>query len=191
MMFSYVPFKRSADGIKALTIAKQQFPDLEAVLFGVSPRAPSLPPWITYVSDPSQQYLVENILNRSSIVLSPSLAEGFGLPAAEGAACGCAVVSTDSGGVRDFIIPGESGLLSAPGDPEALARNLCRLLGDDNLRVQLAELGRLSVQRLDWERSADLLESFLRRAMENENHIHSPVEVMHSPQIQAPRMEMN
>jgi len=191
MMFSYVPFKRSADGIKALKIAKQQFPDLQVILFGVASRRPPIPGWMTYLQDPPQQHLVENVLNTSSIVLSPSLAEGFGLPPAEGAACGCAMVATDSGGVRDFIIHGKTGLLSPPENPETLARNLCLLLANDDLRIRLAEAGRAFIAGFSWDRSTDLLESFLNRVVQNEFPDHSSVAVTHSPQMQGHRLEMS
>ena len=191
MMFSHVSFKRSADGIRALQIAKQQFPDLRGVLFGASQRAPSVPDWMTYIADPGQDQIVETILNASSIILSSSLAEGFGLPPAEGAACGCAMVSTDSGGVRDFIIPGQTGLLSAPGDPEALARNLCLLLDNDDLRIRLAESGREFVQHFNWDYSTDLLESFLNQTVQPERAKSNPVLVAQSPQMPVPRLELN
>jgi glycosyltransferase involved in cell wall biosynthesis len=112
--------------------------------------------------------LVEEIFNMSSIVLSPSLAEGFGLPPAEGAACGCAMVTTDSGGVRDFITHGETGLLSTPQDPAALARNISLLLADDELRIRLATAGCSGIARFNWEHSTDLLELFLNRASQRE-----------------------
>ena len=191
MMFSHVPFKRSADGIRALEIAKQHFADLQVILFGVSRRRPAIPGWMTYLNDPPQQHLVENVLNTSSIVLSPSLAEGFGLPPAEGAACGCAMVATDSGGVRDFIIHGKTGLLSPPEDPEALARNLCLLLANDDLRVRLAQAGRNFVAGLNWEHSADLLESFLKCGERNQVSNHSTVAVTSPPQMRISRLEMN
>src|ERR1700730_11700838 len=191
MMFSHVPFKRSADGIKALEIAKRHFPDLQVILFGVSRGRPFVPEWMTYVNDPPQQHLVENILNTSSIVLSPSLAEGFGLPPAEGAARGCGMVATDSGGVRDFIVHGETGLLSTPQDPEALARNLCLLLREDDRRMRLAEAGRRFVERFNWEHSADLLESFLNHALPADSYKPSPVLVPHSSQMQVSPLEMN
>jgi glycosyltransferase involved in cell wall biosynthesis len=191
MMFSCVPFKASADGIKALEIAKQQFPDLQAILFGTSRRRPSIPGWMTYLNDPPQQHLIENVLNTCSIVLSPSLAEGFGLPPAEGAACGCAMVATDSGGVRDFIVHGETGLLSPPSDPGALARNLCLLLREDDRRIRLAEAGRRFVERFNWEHSADLLESFLNRGERNQVFNHSTVAVTPPPQMRISPLEMN
>jgi glycosyltransferase involved in cell wall biosynthesis len=146
---------------------------------------------MTYLNDPPQQHLIENVLNTCSIVLSPSLAEGFGLPPAEGAACGCAMVATDSGGVRDFIVHGETGLLSPPSDPGALARNLCLLLREDDRRIRLAEAGRRFVERFNWEHSADLLESFLNRGERNQVFNHSTVAVTPPPQMRISPLEMN
>jgi glycosyltransferase involved in cell wall biosynthesis len=185
MTVSQVPIKASQDGIKALEIAREKFPDMRAVVFGKDRFPPAMPSWITYVQDPSQEFLVEQILNNSSIVLSPSLTEGFGLPLAEGAACGCAMVATDSGGVRDFIIHGKTGLLSAPRDPKALAENLCVLLADDALRIRLAEEGRSLVVGFTWERSADLLESLLSRAVQRQA-IASSLLHTSSSQLQVP-----
>lgn len=190
MMFSHVPFKGSADGIRALEISRKQFPDLKAVLFGITQRPASVPAWITYVCEPAQSHLIEGILNTSSIVMSPSHSEGFGLPPAEGALCGCAMVATDSGGVRDFIIHGQTGLLSTPRDPEALARNLCTLLANDDLRIRLAEAGRDYVSRFDWEHSTDLLEGFLRQAVQSGQSLKPAAVTVSTSQIQLPTLEM-
>jgi glycosyltransferase involved in cell wall biosynthesis len=184
MMFSEVPFKRAEDGIKALEIVKTQYPDLRAVLFGIGSRSSSIPAWMEYVQDPPQGHLVSEIFNTSRIVLSSSLSEGFGLPPAEGAACGCAIVSTDSGGVRDFVIHGETGLLSAPQDPQALAHNVSFLLAHDDVRIRLAEAARSFVRRFDWEHSTDSMEEFLNWAKDTEP---LPRYFAESPEISVPR----
>jgi len=161
MMVSSIPFKGSRTGIEALQAAKRRYPNLAAVLFGKERHKGWIPDWVEYHRDPAQHFLVDEIYNKSSIFLSPSLAEGFALPPAEAAACGCAIVATDSGGIRDYIEDGVNGLLSPPGDAAALAANLCRVLGDDDLRTRLAMAANASVKRLDWERSTDLIEKFV------------------------------
>jgi glycosyltransferase involved in cell wall biosynthesis len=165
MMCSHVGFKRSRDGIAALQVAKSQFPDLRVVLFGNSYRPSWVPEWMTYEQDPPQDHIVEQLYNGSSIMLSPSQAEGFPLPPAEGAACGCAVVATDIGGHREYLESGVTGLLSAPEDPKALADNLCALLGDDELRVRLAQSVNQFIKQFTWERSTDLMEDFVINAV--------------------------
>lgn len=168
MMVSLVPFKASRLGIEALQIARSLHPALQATVFGTVRRPNYIPDWIQYRWNPSQDELVFGIYNGSSIVVSSSVSEGFALPPAEGAACGCAMVSTDSGGVRDFIEHGVTGLLSPPGDPEALAKNICTLLADDELRIRLARAGHECIQRFTWKRSADLMEAFLQRVVRGE-----------------------
>lgn len=167
MMFSKVPFKGSVDGIKALEIARSKHPNLKAIFFGSSVFGRGIPSWIEYRTNPPQDFIVDEIYNNSSIFLCPSVSEGFALPPAEAAACGCAVVATDCGGIRDFIENGVTGLLSQPQDPEALAANLCLLLENESLRVKLATAANRSISRLDWERSTDLMEQFLDRVAAN------------------------
>jgi glycosyltransferase involved in cell wall biosynthesis len=162
MMYSAVEFKGCPDGVKALEIAKNKFPKLQASLFGTCRRPSWIPEWITYEQDPSQEYIVSELYNKASIVLSPSWSEGFALPPAEGAVCGCAIVATDSGGVRDFVEHGTTGLLSPPQNPEALAQNLCLLLGNDDLRIRLAKAANTQMTRFTWEHSTDLLEKFIQ-----------------------------
>jgi len=72
-----------------------------------------------------------------------------GIPVAlmEAMATGLPVVSTTVSGIPELVIHGESGLLVSPGDSQALARALGRLLGDPFLRRRLGEKGREVVLR--------------------------------------------
>jgi glycosyltransferase involved in cell wall biosynthesis len=161
MMFSHVEFKGARDGIEALEIAKKKHPDLSAIFFGTGREAPWIPKWVRYYRDPPQEFIVNEIYNKSRIFLSSSWAEGFALPPAEAASCGCAIVATDSGGIADFIEDGITGLLSLPKDPKALGENLCRLLENDELRVKLAETAYRRLKSFTWDRSAEMMERFI------------------------------
>jgi len=165
MPTSWVSIKGSADGIKALEIAKENFPDLQVVLFGSSRRPSWVPGWMAHYENPEQERIIEEFYNMSSIILSPSLTEGFPLPPAEGAACGCAIVATDIGGHREYVEDGVTGLLSPSSDPHALAQNLCRLLGDDNLRIRLAHAANERIRQFTWKSSAALLEELIAGAV--------------------------
>jgi len=161
MLYHTEKLKGSEDGIKALMLAKEACPNLKAVLFGVSIRPASLPDWIDYQRDPPQNILVKDIYNRSSIYLCPSFLEGWGLPGTEAMACGCALVSTDTGGVRDYAIDRKTALISMVHNPEALAANLIVLLNDEPFRIKLAKEGYENIQNFSWERATDALEEFI------------------------------
>ena len=159
MIFSHVTFKGSSDGIKALEIAKKEFNGLDAVLFGVSTRPHYLPKWIKYVHDPTQEELVEKIYNGSGIYMCSSLAEGWHLPPAEAMACGCAVVSTDIDGVKDYAIHGKTALLSPAENPELLSKNLLMLLKNEDIRLKIAYAGHDNIKDFNWEKATSRLEN--------------------------------
>ena len=62
------------------------------------------------------------------VFVMPSLYEGLGRALTEALACACPVVASAVNGVPDLVRPGETGLLAAPGDPEAVARCVLWLL---------------------------------------------------------------
>ncbi|OAJ59421.1 hypothetical protein A6V36_27655 [Paraburkholderia ginsengiterrae] len=130
MLYSPHIWKGAADGLAALALAKRKFPDMEAILFGISPRPDALPSWIKYVQNPAKRVLREEIYNASSIYMCPSWTEGWGLPVLEAMACGCAIVTSDNGGTRDFVVNEENGLVVAPKSPDALGQALMSLLAD-------------------------------------------------------------
>lgn len=72
----------------------------------------------------------------------PSRYEGFPLVVLEAMQAGVPVVATDVGSVSEAVADGETGLLVTPGDAAELVRALTRLLGDEPLRLRLAESGR-------------------------------------------------
>lgn len=103
-----------------------------------------------YHVQPSDHELAD-LYETSAIFAVPSRKEGFGMPAAEAMAHGCAVVSTDNGGVRTFGTPGRNCLIVPAEDPTALADAIGVLLRDQGTRLALAEGAPESVSFLDWK----------------------------------------
>ncbi len=81
---------------------------------------------------------LRELMNAHRILVVPSLwAEPFGIVALEGIACGCVVVGSKDGGLRESI--GPCGLLFPNGNCDALADCLRRLLTDPDQLETLSE----------------------------------------------------
>jgi len=161
IMFHRAPYKDIKTGIRALEICRNSFPEIEVFAFGPDIIRPAiLPKWITYLGRLSHNALVQ-FYNETSIFVSSSIAEGFALPPAEAMACGCAVVSTNCGGIMDYALHGENCLLSQPQDERLLAENILMLLKNDSLRKKIATKGSEDIRRFKWEKSIALLEDLL------------------------------
>lgn len=162
MLYSGHAYKRSTLGLSALLKCKDVVPNLQASLFGpVRKRPARLPSWIEYYGGISESQLVK-LYNAASICLCSSVAEGFALPPAEAMACGCAVVTTDCGGNRDYAQHEKTALVSVPDDFASLVSNTLRLLSDEELRVKIACAGRERMMDFTWEKSSQQLTEFIR-----------------------------
>jgi glycosyltransferase involved in cell wall biosynthesis len=69
-------------------------------------------------------------------------AEGLSNSIMEYMACGLPVICTDSGGNRELVIEGETGLLVPPGDVEAVVRQLRSLRDDPEMAGRMGRAGR-------------------------------------------------
>lgn len=84
----------------------------------------------------------------ADLFVLPSRWEGFPTVAAEAMACGTPVLLSDCDfGPRDIVVPGKSGELVAPEDPDALAAAMAALIGDTQRRADLARAGLQRVKR--------------------------------------------
>ena len=105
----------------------------------------------------------------AQIVVSPSLYEGFGLPAAEAMACGAAVIATTAGAFPEFIEDGCTGILVPPGDAGALAAAIKSLLADPSRCERMGAAASEHIRtHFTWQRTAqatlDLYGEVLDRA---------------------------
>jgi glycosyltransferase involved in cell wall biosynthesis len=92
------------------------------------------------------------ILQRATVVTRPSLTEGMPLAVMEAMACGRPVVATRVGGTEDLITHGETGILFDPGDVDALADGLIRVLEDPERAAAMGRRAREWTERqMTWE----------------------------------------
>ena len=99
-------------------------------------------------------------LYRGAIALvMPSREEGFGLPALEAMACGCAVITSNASALVE--ITGDAALHVEP-NIDALRAAVRRVASDDDLRRSLASRGVERVRMFTWTRCADLTRGVFR-----------------------------
>ena len=90
---------------------------------------------VTFAGQKSGAALAE-LLNRHRILVVPSRwAEPFGIVALEGIACGCVVVGSEDGGLKEAI--GRCGVTFENGNVRALAEQLKRLLNEPETQANL------------------------------------------------------
>ena len=111
-----------------------------------------------YVSEEGKRELMQ----RAWVHVLNSPKEGWGLTVIEAAACRTPTVASNSPGVRDAIVPGETGLLVPHGDVAALADALRLLVTNRALVEQLGAAARRFAERFPWDRAAAETEANVR-----------------------------
>lgn len=103
-----------------------------------------------------------SLLRRSWVHCLASPKEGWGIANIEAAACGTPTVASDSPGLRESVIDGETGFLVPHGDVDALANRLTQLLNDPPLRAALGRRAVTFASGFSWDEAARRWESLLR-----------------------------
>jgi glycosyltransferase involved in cell wall biosynthesis len=146
------------------TIATE-VPEATLVILGDGPLADFLaatPPSVTHVRpEPSRRHdQVRELIRRASVVVSPSRTAANGdsesllLVNLEAGACGRPVVSTQHGGIPEYVADNTTGLLVPENDPAALAAAVVRLLTNRSEAQRLASAAIEHVAQWDVGRCA-------------------------------------
>lgn len=150
-------------GLRTLMAAWEELeedgdPDARLRIAGSGPLAAGLRNWRSGLSFPGRVELcghlesIEKFYAGCGLLVLPSLSEGFGLAAAEAAACGVPVIATRASSLPEIVEHEQNGLLVEPDRPRALAAAISRLLDDRELARRLGRNGALRIRdRFDRE----------------------------------------
>lgn len=146
-----LPEKGQEIAIRALSIARKEFPGARLLLAGDGPCRPALEALVRelglqeavifagFVAEISQVYAALDLF------LFPSLAEPLGTSLLAAMAWGLPVVATAKGGVPEYVKDGENGLLAQKPDAELFSEGLAKLLGEESLRRSLGQNARCTI----------------------------------------------
>ena len=101
-----------------------------------------------YIEDQDLAYLY----NAASLLVLPSLEEGFGLPAIEAMACGTPVSASNRGSLPELV--GKAGRFFEPTDVRAIRDVIGQVLSDDLMRKEMRETGLTRARQFMWDNAA-------------------------------------
>lgn len=105
------------------------------------------------------------LYNAATLLVFPSLEEGFGLPAMEAMACGTPVAASDSSSLPEVL--GEAGRFFDPRSAENMAAVIDKVLSEPETREAMRTSGLARAQEFTWKKAAlDTLDIFAELAGE-------------------------
>jgi glycosyltransferase involved in cell wall biosynthesis len=165
------PHKDPVTFVRALAAARRKCPELQGLLVGGGRLLPDalreraalgLDDVLAVAGHRSD---AERLLAAGTIAVLTSRDEGLGTTLLDAMLWGVPVVATAAGGVREIVRDGADGLLSPPGDADALASDLVRVLTEGDLRRRLVASARERVNAFSVEQMVDGTVAAYRRAL--------------------------
>ncbi|MCF7809874.1 glycosyltransferase family 4 protein [bacterium] len=102
-----------------------------------------------------------DLYRSGQVYVHSSWFEGFGMPPLEAQACGLAVISTNCGGVREYLVDGDNALLVPPREPVTMARAVEKIINDRKLLIRLSIRGLETCINFNFENVTDHFEKAL------------------------------
>jgi len=167
------PYKGLDVLLRAEPLIAERFPDVHIVVAG---EAQDFGPYRSAMVHPERFELhlgfvprehVASLFARASVVVLPYLEATQSAVAAIAMSAGKPVVATNVGGLSDLLTHGVTGLLTPPGDATALAEAICKLLGNQELRIKMGQAAKsYANNHLSWNKIAvstlDVYETAIR-----------------------------
>jgi glycosyltransferase involved in cell wall biosynthesis len=159
--------------LEAMHALTREYPDLRCAIVGDGPERAALEgrairlglgDRVTFTGRVDSTR-VWSILKAASIMVLPSVREGFGISVAEAQACGTVpvVVSSPMSAASALVRDGVDGLICDP-TPASLAATLASLLADPARLAAISRRARRSAQQYDWDLLAARMEEIYLRA---------------------------
>ena len=112
---------------------------------------------------------------QADVFLAPATGcESFGIVVLDALAAGLPVVASNIPAYRDLLEQGDSGVLVPPGDAEALADGIARVLHDHDLWRILSQAGIARGSAFAWHHVASRVEAIYRETLRSVGVLSQP-----------------
>jgi glycosyltransferase involved in cell wall biosynthesis len=140
--------------LEAFRRARARVPNAELLV--VTAQEDVAGPGVRRIAPTYDRAAISDLYRSSSVFAMPSRCETWGDVFLEAMAYGLPCVATTADAMPEIVQHGVTGLLSAPGDVDALATSLTTLLSNEGLRQQMGAMGRARVaERFTWGHTAE------------------------------------
>jgi glycosyltransferase involved in cell wall biosynthesis len=164
--------KRDSYGLLAHALAQLRDLRWQLLVVGDGPARPEVAAMLRVLGDDRVQFAglvpeetLPPVYAAADLYVWPALREAYGLAMLEAQAAGLPVVAGREGGVAEVVTDGRSGVLTAPGEPDAFARAVRDLLARPERRQAMAAAAaRFVVEERSIGRAAAELSSALAAA---------------------------
>ncbi len=119
-----------------------------------------LPPENLVMLDRVSDEMLVTLYTRATVVVQPSLMEGFGLTALEANVCGAPVIAANAGALPEVI--GDERALFDPRSPGELAVLIGKIVSDQDFAVSIVARSRELACKFTWQRTAELTSAALQ-----------------------------
>lgn len=107
---------------------------------------------------------LEEVLGACDLFLLPSESESFGMAALEAMASEVPVIATDTGGLPEVVVDGETGYLLPVGDVQGMAERGIEILRNPDLQQRMGKRAReLAIDRFDEEKIVPMYRELYER----------------------------
>jgi glycosyltransferase involved in cell wall biosynthesis len=143
-----IPIKGHIVLLRAFAAARKELPELELEIAGRGPLEPALRALARELGiGDAVRFLghvtpIQGAIEEASVVVVPSMGEGFGMVALEAMERARPVIAASIGGLGEIVQDGVTGVLVPPGEADPLAAAIVRVASDPELARKMGEAGR-------------------------------------------------
>jgi glycosyltransferase involved in cell wall biosynthesis len=166
------PYVRNDSFLKAIPLVLAKHPNAKFICTGMAGE-PQVIQWVRELGIGDAVELlglvppdrIADVYRRAQVLVSPSVHDGTPNTLLEGMACGCLPAAGDLDSIREWITPGENGVLFDSTNPRSIAGALIDAVENETLRTKAAGLNReIVAARAEYVQNMRRAEAFYEEA---------------------------